>query len=242
MPVAYFRFYEELNDFLPKERKKNRFPWSFSGNPSVKHAIEALGVPHTEVDLILANGQSVDFSFPVHPDDDFAVYPVFESMDISCVTHLREQPLRDPKFVADAHLGKLAKYLRLYGFDTLYRNDIGDGEIISLAETGRRIVLTRDRDLLKNKRVTRGYYVHAQQPDNQLLEVLTRLDLRNAARPFTRCIVCNGLVQAVDKKSIEKILLPKTQLYYHEFWQCDSCKRIYWKGSHWERMRRSLGD
>jgi hypothetical protein len=242
MNVAYFRFYEELNDFLPPERRKVSFPWPFQGSPPVKFGIEALGVPHTEVDMILVNSHSVDFSYKIGPDDQISVYPVFESLDIAPVSHLREKPLREPKFIADSHLGRLTKYLRLFGFDTHYRNSISDREIIDLAEAEKRVVLTRDRDLLKNRRVTRGYWVRSQQREEQLGEVLSRFDLRNRIRPFSRCMVCNGTIMEVAREKIVEKLLPKTRLYFQEFWRCEPCGRIYWKGSHWERMKEFVSE
>src|SRR3989338_9144205 len=116
MSRAHFRFYEELNDFLPPERRKTTFTREFRNRASVKDMIEALGVPHTEVDLILVNGASVDFSYLVQDGDRISVYPMFESFDIRPLVHLRPRPLREPKFVLDTHLGKLAVYLRLLGF------------------------------------------------------------------------------------------------------------------------------
>ena len=237
MNLAHFRFYEELNDFLPLERKKVLFPWTFNGNPSVKFAIEALGVPHVEVDMILVNSVPVDFSYKVRDGDTISVYPVFESFDIAGVSPLREKPLRDPKFVLDTHLGKLAKFMRICGFDAFYRNDLNDPEIIILSVTEKRVILTRDRNLLKNKTVTHGYWIRSQQPPEQLREVLNRFDLKNSMQPFTRCLECNTKIIEVSKESILSQLLPKTKLCYQEFWQCGNCKRIYWKGSHWERMR-----
>jgi len=242
MNLACFRFYEELNDFLPPERKKVLFPWEFRGSPSVKHAIEALGVPHTEVDMILVNSQSVDFSYKIRPDDQISVYPVFESLDITPVSHLREKPLQELKFIADSHLGRLTKYLRLFGFDTHYRNSISDTEIIDLAEAEKRVILTRDKDLLKNGRVTRGYWVRSQQCEEQLGEIIVRFDLRDNFQPLTRCLECNHTIREVTKESVLLQLLPKTRLYYQEFWQCGNCNRIYWKGSHWERMREFVNE
>ncbi len=148
---AKFRFYEELNDFLPAEKKKIEFIYNFSGNPAIKDAIEAVGVPHTEVDVILVNGQSVEFSYQLQDDDVVSVYPTFESFDVSKVTHLRNKPLREIKFIVDVHLGKLARYLRMLGFDTLYKNNYSTTEILKIAKAQKRIILTRSVALLKNK-------------------------------------------------------------------------------------------
>ena len=123
MHKATFRFYEELNDFLPKEKRKKRFEHNFIDRASVKDVIESFGVPHTEVDLIIVNGESKNFSYIINDGDDISVYPVFESIDISNLQKLRPEPLREPKFILDVHLGTLARYLRMLGFDTNYRND-----------------------------------------------------------------------------------------------------------------------
>ena len=238
----YFRFYEELNDFLPAGRRRIPFPITISGNPSVKDAIESLGVPHVEVDLILVNGISVDFSYKLKNEDSVSVFPVFESLDITSVTHLRSKPLREIKFILDVHLGKLAKYLRLFGFDTFYRKDYDDNEIIRLALSDKRIILTRDIDLLKNKLVTHGYWVRSQIPMKQLNEVIQRFDLKNEFRVFTRCIECNGLIDQVSKQEILPRLLPMTRRYYRKFFKCNECDRIYWQGSHYKRMKEYVKD
>jgi len=240
MSTAYFRFYEELNDFLPQEKRKKLFPYEFNGTPSIKDAIEAIGVPHVEIDLILVNSLSVDFSYKLKNADSVSVYPVFESFDIASVTHLREKPLRDLKFVADVHLGKLTKYLRLYGFDTYYRTDLNDEEIIDLAGSDKRVILTKDKGLLKNKKVTRGYYIRSRYPRYQLRELFLRFDLKNRIDSFTRCMECNGLLEDVTKKEILNRLLPKTRQYYRKFKKCHDCNRIYWNGSHYQSMKKNI--
>ncbi len=235
--VASFRFYEELNDFLPPAKKKKHFDYRFNGRPSIKDAIEAIGVPHTEVDLILVNGQSVDFNHHLQDEDRVSVYPVFESLDITPVVRLREEPLRKTAFVLDTQLGKLTKLLRLLGFDTLYRNDYEDSEIIRLALEEERIILTRDIGLLKNKSVTHGIWIRSTSPEEQLKEVLHRFDLYSQIKPFQRCSVCNGTIGKIDKKEIIDQLPTKTKLYYDDFYRCQECGKIYWKGSHYQRMK-----
>jgi uncharacterized protein len=237
---AWFRFYEELNDFLAVDKQKVAFLYSFKGNPSVKDAIEAIGVPHVEVDLILVNGLERDFSYRLEDGDNVSVYPVFESMDISGVTHLRGKPLRDIKFIADVHLGKLARYLRLSGFDTLYTTDYDDMEIISLAIKEHRIVLTRDKGILRNRLVTRGYWLRSQDPKEQIREVINRFDLKNQVNLFSRCSQCNSLLSDVTRDEVIQILQPKTACYYEEFKKCPGCNKIYWRGSHCERLARLI--
>jgi uncharacterized protein with PIN domain len=240
MATAEFRFYEELNDFLPPERRKRAFAYACAERATVKNAIEALGVPHTEVEIILVNGRSVDFTYLMKDGDRVAVYPQFESIDVTPLLRVREKPLRQPHFVADAHLGGLAKYLRLLGFDTLYRNDIHDGEVARIAASERRIVLTRDRVLLMHRAITHGCYVRAMKPLRQLEEVLTRLDLFRAIQPFTRCLCCNRPLEAIDKAALAERLPPDTLSYYAEFRTCRDCDRIYWPGSHYRRLQQVI--
>ena len=233
---AQFRFYEELNDFLRPERRKTTLDYAFDGHPGIKDAIEALGVPHSEVDLIVVNGRSVGFDYRLQGGDRVAVYPRFESFDISPVQKLREAPLRTPAFVLDVHLGKLAALLRLLGFDALYRCDYDDLEIIRISLAERRAILTRDRRLLFHKVVTHGYFVRSPDPMAQAREVLDRFDLRGIAHPFRRCLACNGLVAPVAREAIEDRLQPLTRAHYTRFSQCGQCGRVYWEGSHHARL------
>jgi uncharacterized protein with PIN domain len=235
--TARFRFYEELNDFLPAARRKREFRHRLNRRASIKDAIEALGVPHTEVELILVNGESVDFSYIVRDGDCISVYPVFESLDIRPLLRLRPEPLRNPRFVLDTHLGKLARYLRLLGFDCLYRNDFSDEELAEISSHERRILLTRDRLLLQRSIVTHGGFIRSDDPKQQVIEVLRRFDLAGDLAPLTRCIRCNGLLSIVDKKRVNHRLEPKTRLYYEDFRICENCRQIYWKGSHFRKMR-----
>ena len=237
---ASFRFYAELNEFLPRDRQYQTLQISFNDGQSVKHLIESNGIPHTEVDLVLVNGCSVDFSYLVQARDRVAVYPVFESMDITPLLKLRPAPLREARFVLDGHLGRLAAYLRMLGFDTLYRNDFDDPELAQISAEQKRILLTRDRGLLKRSLVTRGFCLRTREPRRQLVDVVRRFDLLGQVRPFTRCMACNGLLEAVDKAEIIEQLQPLTRKYFQEFSRCEQCGQIYWKGSHHERMQAVL--
>jgi hypothetical protein len=240
MKVACFRFYAELNDFLPPPRRFVAFRESFEVSGSVKDMIESLGVPHTEVDLILANGESVDFSYLVRDGDRISVYPVFESIDITPLLRVRPRPLRQTRFVLDIHLGRLANYLRMLGFDALYRNDYRDEELARVSREEERILLTRDRNLLKRRAVEHGYCVRETRPRRQLLEVLERFDLRGSVAAFTRCLRCNGLLEPVAKEEIAGQLPPRTSEHYQDFRQCASCGQVYWKGSHYQRMQQFI--
>jgi uncharacterized protein with PIN domain len=234
---ALFRFYAELNDFLPEEKKGKEFIYEFTGKPSVKDAIEALGIPHTEADLILINNQSVSFSSHIYDGDIVSVYPVFESIDIKKITKLRKRPLRETKFILDVNLGKLAAYLRMLGFDTIYDNRYTDQFIIQLAKQGKRIILTKDIGLLKNRKVTHGYWVRSQEPKKQVKEIIDRFNLESNINTFTRCIKCNGIIKQIKKDFIINQIPDNTKKFYHNFYQCTECKKIYWQGSHYDKMK-----
>lgn len=239
---AVFRFYAELNDFLPDRGAGGRERvYRFTGTPSVKGAFEAQGVPHTEVELIVVNGASVGFDYSLRNGDRVALYPVFESLDVRPLLRVRDAPLRRPRFVCDVHLGKLARSLRLLGCDTAYRNNACDHEIVAQAQHEQRIVLTRDRRLLQHKVLTHGYWVRSTDPSGQVGEVVRRFQLEPAdLAPFSRCLVCNGRLQSVRKADVLEQLEPKTREFYTEFFQCTDCRRIYWRGSHYERLARRL--
>jgi uncharacterized protein with PIN domain len=235
---AVVRFYAELNDFLPPERRGVAFTGSFHVGPPVRDLIESLGAPHTEIDLILINGVPADFSRTVEDGDRISVYPVFEAIDIAPLERLRPRPLRRTRFVLDVHLGRLAAYLRLMGFDTLYRNDYRDRELAHLASAEERILLTRDRELLKRSAVTRGYWVRSTIPRGQLAEVLERFDLAKAIAPFTRCLACNGSLQPAAKEAVLDLVPPRAREAHDRFLRCPDCSRVYWEGSHYRRMKK----
>ncbi len=193
-------------------------------------------MPHTAVDLILINGRSVNFAFKPEADDIVSVYPEFESFDISEVTHLRPVPLRKTKFIADVHLGKLARNLRMYGFDTLYENNYSDREIINISVSQKRIILTRDLGILKTGIVTHGYFVRSQEPDEQISEVISYFQLQGKIKPLMRCLECNGIIERVEKQEVVHLLEPDTKKFFNEFYQCQGCGRIYWKGSHYDKI------
>ncbi len=240
MPQAFFRFYAELNDFLPVEQRQTTIPYTFQGSPTVKDAIEALGVPHVEVELILVNGESVDFGHHLQDGDRVSVYPVWESLDIGPVVRLRERPLRQVAFVADVHLGKLARLLRLLGFDTVHANHYSDEELVAISAHEHRILLTRDRELLKRSAITHGYWVRSTQPLEQAREVVERFDLRAAVRPFTRCVACNGLLAPVRKEDVLLQIPPRVARWREEFYRCQACGKVYWQGTHFPHLERCV--
>jgi hypothetical protein len=209
---------------------------------TTKAAIENLGVPHTEVDLVLVNGESVDFSRKLIEGDMLSVYPVFESWDIGPISRVRSVPLRDIRFSADVHLGKLARLLRMMGFDTAYENSLDDELIASSARAERRIVLTRDRGLLKRRAVTHGYLVRSLAPREQLDEVLTRFDLAAMVRLFGRCMSCNVALARVSRISVLDLLPPAVAETCTEFSRCPGCGKVFWRGTHWESMKHMAAD
>lgn len=237
MPHARFRFYGSLNDFLPPHRQRSEFSRYIKDRSSIKDAIEALGVPHPEIDLILVNGESVSFEYLVQTGDRISVYPRFTQLDIAEVSQVRPPPLAEIGFVLDVHLGKLANYLRLLGFDALYRNDYDDDELAETSSREQRILLTQDRGLLKRSKVIYGYAVRSPDPEQQILEVLERFELHDAARPFQRCPRCNGNLHQIEKSCIQEQIPYYTRLYYDKFAQCQTCAQIYWKGAHYSRIQ-----
>ncbi len=234
--MAHIRFYEELNFFLAKEKRKSSFTVEFHPGDTVKALIESSGIPHTEVDLILVNGKSVSFDYTLMDQDRISVYPVFESFDITGLTRVRPVPLREIKFVLDVHLGRLTKSLRLLGFDSLYANSYDDHTLSQISWQEKRILLTRDTGLLKRKIITHGYYIRSRHPGEQLIEVIKRFDLAGLLKPFSICLVCNVPLVIVRKNKIAGKVPPFVYKRYRLFSFCPDCERVYWRGSHWEHM------
>ena len=237
---AEFRFYEELNDFLAEGLRKREFTVEVDRARSVKDAIESVGVPHTEVDLILVDGRSVGFAHLLRGGERVAVYPMFEALDISPITRLRPRALRDPRFVADGHLGKLARHLRMAGFDTLWSGDWDDDEIVRLSLVQGRTILTRDKAMLRRGEVERGYFVRATESEAQLAEVVRALQLESSIAAFTRCRECNVPLEDVPREAVLARLPEKVRDSYDRFKRCPGCERVYWEGTHFARMKGVL--
>lgn len=247
MPNVIIRYYEELNDFLPEDMRKRDIEVPFKDRRSVKDVIESMGVPHVEVDIILVNGASVDFSYIVNDNDRISVFPVFGSLDISGVTRLTLSPLNDTRFVLDVHLRKLARTMRLLGFDVDYEDDRDDDLLSVIAATENRILLTCDRQLLMRKIVQRGIIVRSRDPEQQIIEVIRRLQLRDLVNPLTRCVECNGLIRRTDINSPEFTLLkndiPEGVISWcTEYFICNTCGRIYWHGSHYDKLKANVNN
>jgi uncharacterized protein with PIN domain len=202
----------------------------------VKVILDRIGIPPSVIDLILVNSNSVNLLHQLEENDLVSLYPVIETLNISSISKLREYPLRRARFVLDVHLGKLANHLRMLGFDTLYQNNFTDEILLSLSINECRILLSKDKSLLRNETLTHAYYIKGNNPQHQLEEILERFDLYELATPFTRCIECNSLLQYVDKKTILSRIPSKVKEWCDEYLLCVSCDRIYWKGSHYQHM------
>ncbi len=226
--TANLRFFDELNDFLPKDQREADIVVHFQQNPAVKHLIEALGVPHVEVGRLAANGEAVSLAERVHDGDRIEVRPAAPGC------------LIEPRFLLDSHLGRLAAYLRMSGFDCLYNNHYEDAELARILAEDIRILLSRDRRLLMRKVVQYGYCLRSLEPQEQLTEVVRRFDLADKIAPFHRCLRCNAPLEPVSKEAVLHRLEPLTKLHYEEFHICRDCDRVYWKGSHVERMQELI--
>lgn len=223
---SYFTFHGSLNDFLSPNLQGGKIHYVFFGNPTIKDAMEAQGVPHPEIGKIYINGSQEDFNYKLQSDDNVEVFPIQ-------ITISDNKPLQ---FMVDSHLGKLAKDLRVLGFDCLYDVDYTAEKIISIAVQESKIVLTRNIGLLKSKQVSQGYWLRSQEPETQVKEVIKHFNLYDNIKPFTRCRVCNGLIDQVSKQSVEENLPQMTKVHFQDFYQCRECRRVYWKGSHYEKM------
>jgi uncharacterized protein len=237
MSQAEFHFHTELNDFLARARRGAAVTYRFGRRVSIKDAIESLGVPHTEIETIVVGSTAVEFAYIVRDGDRVEVFPFPVP---AAHAALRPPFPGPPRFVLDTHLGQLASYLRMLGFDTLYRNDYLDEELARISSQEPRILLTRDRGLLKRSIVTYGRYVRATDPRLQVVEIVRRYELAGRMMPLRRCLACNGLLRPTRKEDVLDRLAPKTCQYFHEFSQCESCGQVYWKGSHYDRMRRFI--
>lgn len=241
MAQIQLQFFYELNDFIAPTRRDIEIIHVLERKTSVKDVIESFNVPHTEVEIILVNRVSVDFSYIVQAGDSISVYPTNHDLDVWPLCNLRPQPLK-PEFIADANLGRLARYMRLLGFDCLYRNDYADEAVATIASEQHRIVLTRDCMLLQRKIIIHGYFVRAVIPKIQIKEVLRKFDLYHLIKPIIRCTHCNGKLVEVEKQKIEYRLEPLTKKHYEKFLICTECDQIYWQGSHCTRVQRLVNE
>jgi len=237
---VYLRLFGELNQFFDMENKRIR-TISYKDRQTIKDIIEGIGIPHTEVYLIIKDNTELDLSYIVKDGDLINVYPVFRTLDIEkSIKTIRQKYPFEPKFIADAHLGKLVSYLRILGFDTLYYNDYGDKFLAEKSSDENRILLTRDHGLLMRKNVKYGYYVREDIPKRQLKEVIARYELLEHINKSSRCPRCNHILKRVEKEKIIDRLEPKTKKYFNKFFICSNCSQIYWKGSHFNRIEELI--
>ena len=232
--MVWFRFYGQLNDFLPAQWRYGRFARPLRAPASVKDVIESLGVPHPEVDVITANGEAIDFTYRVHADDHLAVYPWFRNMDVAGLRRVGIDPPRPVRFALDIHLRKLASLLRLAGFDAVLLTD--DREVAAVSASDGRVALTRDIGLLKRSVIQYGRWIRNTDPEQQFVEVLSRFSLVDEMHPFARCMECNTPLVRVDAVSIADRLPADTREAFTEFRRCPGCERVYWQGSHYARL------
>lgn len=228
MSIAYFLFFDRLNDFLPKDKKGQDIRVDFQGRQTIKHLAESLGVPHPEIGQVRVNREMGALDRITHDGDRVEVHPVPDGCPV------------EPRFVLDGHVGRLAAYLRMLGFDCLYQTDYTDEQLAQLARREERILLTRDRRLLMRKAVTYGYCLRSLNSREQLSEVISRFELTTRIVPFHRCIRCNHPLQPVEKEAVLDELEPLTKLYFEEFQICPACSQIYWKGSHYDKMLKLI--
>ncbi len=238
--TASFRCFGNLPALLKRRYRDASIVYRFKRHPAVKDAIESMGIPHTEVDVIVANGCSVDFHYQLQHLDTIDVYPLGCTVPAGTVLHLSAPPVEPVAFVIDLHLGKLTRRLRLLGFDCLYQNDFSDAEIMQLSFDQQRVILTRDRGILKHRQVVHGYLVRSDQVDEQIREVIDRYQLIDQIHAWRRCMACNGLLEKIEKAAIAERLQPLTRRYYLDFRRCRVCQRLYWQGSHFEKISRWL--
>lgn len=228
MSLAYFLFAGRLNDFLPRDQRDQLIHVQFRERQSVKHLAESLGVPHPEIGRVQVNGQEEPLNVITKDQDRVEIYPIPDGYP------------GEPRFILDIHLGRLTAYLRMLGFDCLYKTDYEDAQLAAIAAEEQRILLTRDRRLLMRKSVTDGYCLRSLDSLAQLTEVVRRFDLVNRAIPFHRCLRCNHLLEPVSKEAILDRLEPLTKKYFDEFRICPACGQIYWKGSHYDKMEKLI--
>jgi uncharacterized protein with PIN domain len=227
MTTARFRFAEALSAFLQPAHRGRPFAYACARAATLKNAIEALGVPHTEVGAITVNGEAATLQRTVRDGDLVEVEPY----------RYEQGSLR---FLADAHLGGLARFLRMLGYDTAHDQRWTDAEMRRIAHEEERVVLTRDRDLLKCRDVARGCYVRALKPAAQLAEVTARYQLHERARPFTLCLCCNVPLEGIPKATVSGRVPERVLQLHQDFTHCPGCGRIYWPGTHYQRMKEAL--
>lgn len=229
-----------LYDFLCPENRTPERKLLLHRKASIKDIIESQGVPHTEIGRMVANGQTVDFSFIPRQEQKIEISAIRPPFDVFHPSLLRPHPLSEWRFIVDVNVARLATLLRMLGFDTAYSRHFSDRSIARLAALEKRIVLSRDIELFKRKQITFGRWIRNTHPDAQLVEVLHFFGIKEPFSPFSRCLKCNRPLEPVPKKVIGHRLEPKTRRYFHHFKICRQCDQIFWQGSHFDEMCRRL--
>ncbi|MDQ0992774.1 Mut7-C RNAse domain-containing protein [Streptomyces sp. V3I7] len=216
----------ELSLFVPPARRRGATALATDGASTLGHAVESLGVPLTEVGALLVDGREVPVSH---------IPAAGESVRVRAVERPQRVPGAPLRFLLDVHLGTLARRLRLLGVDTAYEStDIGDPALSARSAAERRVMLSRDRGLLRRRELWAGAYVYSTRPDDQLRDVLARFTPE--LRPWSRCTACNGLLRPATKEEVADRLKGGTQRSYDVFAQCAQCGRAYWKGAHHDQL------
>lgn len=232
--MPHFRFHGELERFVAPQQRGQATALPVAAHETLKHAIESLGVPHTEVGAAQVNGRPAPLALrPLGEHDDVDVFPAAIPAPLPSDATL-------PRFIADAHLGRLARHLRFAGLDTLHRGDWDDAALAAQAREDGRAVLTRDRALLMHRDVESGCYVHATDPAAQLTRVLRRFGLHGAVLRTSRCVLCNEVLSPAPPHEARSVVPPRAFEHFERFWRCPACRRVYWQGSHWRRMHAAL--
>ena len=232
------QFFGDLDFFLGSKSQSQTVERRLSERTSIKDVIESCGVPHPEVDAILVNGQAAGFDRILVSDAEVKVFPVANRDMFKTEKHLQQTQIS--QFVADGHLGRLTRNLRLLGFDVAYAARADDRELLDIMAHENRALLTRDRRLLMHSIVQHAYYPRSQNGDQQTVEVICRFDLTQLIAPFTRCLRCNARLEDATKADIINKLEPLTKIYYMQFRRCLGCGQIYWSGSHFEKLRNQV--
>ena len=240
MRTIHLRCYEELNEFLPSEKRKVQFIHTIPVQTSVKDLIESFNIPHTQVQMILVNGEQEDFSYIVQENDRIGVYPFFHTFDINSVSKISHPLPDETHFLADQHLGMLARYLRMLGINTDYNENLSGHKLVHKANQEERILLTKDHNILKRNELKYGYFVYADDLDSQLYELILQFKLKEHITLFSRCLECNSLLHPIEKAMIEHRLPQKVKEYHQNFTICTRCDKIYWKGTHYDRMKEKI--
>lgn len=236
-----FYFHGNLADLLPRNfRTQKCIRTTFKRRASVKDFVESYGVPHPEIDKITISCREVDFHYLVKENDILHIHPISPETNFFTPSLLRRDPLKSLRFVVDVNVAKITGKLRMLGFDTYCDSSLDDARLAAISSCRRRILLTRDRNLLKRNVVEFGHLIRSRHPKKQLAEVFHLFNLQKKLQPFSRCLHCNGLLSPVAKKKIEHLLEPLTLKYYDDFQNCLSCGKIYWQGSHRQKMAEEL--